>query len=299
MKGILGKKIGMTQVFSETGEVIPVTVVQVEKNKVLQVKTNEIDGYNAIQLGVEDKKERNTNKPETGHANKAKSQGKRFKKEIRLTSDEVQNYELGQELDVSIFEPGEIVDVQGTSKGKGFQGVIKRHGQSRGPMSHGSRYHRRPGSMGAVAPAVFKGKNLPGHMGQKTVTLQNLEIVLIDYEQDVLLIKGNVPGGKNSYLAIKSSIKNPEMKVDIVDLVGLKLEPVVEEEAVEEAVPEVKEAVVEEAAPEVKEAVEEEAASEVEEAAPVVEEPKEESKEEKNEESKVEDVVEEPAADEE
>ncbi len=275
MKGILGKKIGMTQVFSETGEVIPVTVVQVQKNKVLQVKTNETDGYNAIQLGVEDKKEKNTNKPETGHANKAKSQGKRFKKEIRLTSDEVQNYELGQELDVSIFEPGEIVDVQGTSKGKGFQGVIKRHGQSRGPMSHGSRYHRRPGSMGAVAPAVFKGKNLPGHMGQRTVTLQNLEIVLIDYEQDALLIKGNVPGGKNSYLTIKSSIKNPEMKVDVVDLVGLKLVPVVEEPVADETAPAVEEV--------------------AEEVAPVAEE----TNAEKNEETKVEDVVEETTADEE
>lgn len=219
MKGILGKKVGMTQVFAKNGELVPVTVIKVETNKVLQVKTNETDGYSAIQLGVEDKKEKNTSKPELGHAKKADSLGKRFVKEIRLDEETITNYELGQELTVDLFEAGEMIDVQGISKGKGFQGSIKRHGQSRGPMSHGSRYHRRPGSMGAVAPAVFKGKNLPGHMGQETVTVQNLEIVVVDHEAGLLLVKGNVPGGKKSFLTIKSAIKNVTKKENI-ELVG-------------------------------------------------------------------------------
>ena len=160
MKGILGKKIGMTQVFSATGELTPVTVVEVTPNVITQIKTSETDGYNAIQLGVEDKRDKLVNKPAAGHFKKANSQGKRFVKEISLTDNEVASYELGQILDVTIFEAGEFVDVQGTSKGKGFQGAIKRHGQRIGPMTHGSRFHRRPGSMGSVAPAVFKGKKL-------------------------------------------------------------------------------------------------------------------------------------------
>ena len=222
MIGILGKKIGMTQVFAKSGEVVPVTVIKVDVNKVLQVKTIATDGYNAIQLGVEDKKEKSTTKPELGHAKKANSQGKRFKKEIRLNEDEVAQYELGQELTIDMFEAGDIVDVQGVTKGKGFQGVIKRHGQSRGPMTHGSRHHRRPGSMGAVAPAVFKGKNLPGHMGDNTVTLQNLEVVVTDKVEGVLLVKGNVPGGKHTFLTIKSSMKKPGMKKEKMDLVGFE-----------------------------------------------------------------------------
>lgn len=234
MRGILGKKIGMTQVFAKDGEVIPVTVLKVESNKVLQVKTIETDGYNAIQLGVEDKREKNTTKPELGHAKKADSLSKKFKKELRLTDEEVANYTLGQELTIDMFSEGDVVDVQGTTKGKGFQGSIKRHGQSRGPMSHGSRYHRRPGSMGAVAPAVFKGKNLPGHMGQKTVTLQNLEVVAVDQEQGAILIKGNVPGGKNSFVTIKSSIKKPEFKKEKIDLVGFDKAAPVEETVVED-----------------------------------------------------------------
>ncbi len=220
MKGILGKKIGMTQVFAKNGVLVPVTVIKVESNKVLQLKTNETDGYSAIQLGVEDKKEKNTSKPELGHAKKADSLGKRFVKEIRLDEETIAGYELGQELTVDLFEAGELIDVQGTSKGKGFQGAIKRHGQSRGPMSHGSRYHRRPGSMGAVAPAVFKGKNLPGHMGQQTVTVQNLEIVAVDSQEGLLLVKGNVPGGKKSFLTIKSAIKNLNVKKENIELVG-------------------------------------------------------------------------------
>ncbi len=219
MKGLLGRKVGMTQVFSKNGELIPVTVIEVENNIVTQIKTDETDNYNAIQLGVEDKREKISNKPEMGHAAKANTAAKRFVKELRMSAEEVASYELGQALDVSIFEAGELVDVQGTSKGKGFQGAIKRHNQSRGPMAHGSRYHRRPGSMGAVAPQVFKGKNLPGHMGAKTVTTQNLEIVMVDVENNAILVKGNVPGAKRSFVTIKNAVKT-DVKNDARDLVG-------------------------------------------------------------------------------
>ncbi len=205
-KGILGRKIGMTQIFAENGDLIPVTVVQATPNVVLQKKTVETDGYNAIQLGFEDKKESRANKPEKGHAAKANTAPKRFIREIRGVN--VDEYEVGQEVKVDIFSEGELVDVTGISKGKGFQGVIKRHGQARGPMAHGSRYHRRPGSMGAIDPArVFKGKKLPGRMGGKKVTVQNLEIVKVDVERNLLLIKGNVPGAKKSLLKIKSAVK--------------------------------------------------------------------------------------------
>ncbi len=219
MKGLLGRKVGMTQVFSKNGELIPVTVIEVEKNVVTQIKTVETDDYNAIQLGVEDKREKISNKPEMGHAAKANTAAKRFVKELRLSEEEVATYELGQEFGVEIFEAGEMVDVQGTSKGKGFQGAIKRHNQSRGPMAHGSRYHRRPGSMGAVAPQVFKGKNLPGHMGAKTVTTQNLEIVMVDVENNAILVKGNVPGAKKSFVTIKNAVKT-DVKNEARDLVG-------------------------------------------------------------------------------
>ncbi len=207
MKGILGKKIGMTQVFATNGELIPVTVLEVQPNVVTQVKTTDTDGYNAIQLGVEDVREKLSTKPAKGHAAKANTAVKRFVKELRLTEEEVANYELGQSVDVTAFEAGEFVDVQGITKGKGFQGVIKRHNQACGPMAHGSRFHRRPGSMGDVATKVFKGKKLPGHMGQKTVTNQNLEIVMVDVEKNVVLVKGNVPGAKKSFVTIKSSVK--------------------------------------------------------------------------------------------
>ncbi len=207
MKGILGKKIGMTQVFATNGELIPVTVLEVQPNVVTQVKTDETDGYNAIQLGTEDVREKLSTKPAKGHAAKANTEVKRFVKELRLNEEEVAAYELGQAIDASIFEAGELVDVQGITKGKGFQGVIKRHNQACGPMAHGSRFHRRPGSMGDVASKVFKGKKLPGHMGQKTVTNQNLEVVMVDVEKNVLLVKGNVPGAKKSFVTIKSSIK--------------------------------------------------------------------------------------------
>ena len=203
-KGILGKKVGMTQVFTENGELVPVTVVEVGTNVVLQVKTVENDGYNAIQLGFDDQRAVNVNKPAKGHADKAKTAPKRFVREIR---DVQGDYKVGDEVKADLFEAGDIVDVTGTSKGHGFQGNIKRWGQSRGPMAHGSRYHRRPGSMGVVINRVMKGKMLPGRMGGKRVTIQNLDIVKADMENGVLLIKGNVPGANKSYVTIKSTVK--------------------------------------------------------------------------------------------
>nr|WP_295971115.1 50S ribosomal protein L3 [uncultured Bacillus sp.] len=205
-KGILGRKIGMTQVFAENGELIPVTVVEAVNNVVLQKKAVETDGYEAIQIGFEDKREKLSNKPEKGHAEKANTAPKRFVREFRGV--DLAAYEVGQEVKVDIFAEGDVIDVTGISKGKGFQGSIKRHGQSRGPMAHGSRYHRRPGSMGPVAPnRVFKGKALPGRMGGEQVTVQNLQIVKVDAERNLLLIKGNVPGAKKALLKIKSAIK--------------------------------------------------------------------------------------------
>jgi large subunit ribosomal protein L3 len=206
-KGILGRKIGMTQVFAENGDLIPVTVIEATPNVILQKKSTETDGYNAVQLGFEDKREKLSNKPEKGHVAKANTAPKRFVKELREAS--LDGYEVGQEVKVDIFAAGETVDVTGISKGKGFQGSIKRHGQSRGPMSHGSRYHRRPGSMGPVAPnRVFKNKLLPGRMGGERITVQNLEIVKVDAERNLLLIKGNVPGAKKALITVKSAVKS-------------------------------------------------------------------------------------------
>ena len=206
MKGILGRKIGMTQVFTKSNKVVPVTVISVEPNVVTQIKTKENDGYEAIQLGFDTKREKLATKASIGHTNKANTTPKRFFKEIRGV--DINNYTLGQEIKVDIFEEGEVVDVTGTTKGKGFQGVIKRHNQSRGPMGHGSQYHRSPGSMGTMRPMrVFKGKHLPGHMGTLTVTIQNLEIIAVDLENNCLLVKGNVPGAKNSLVIIKSAVK--------------------------------------------------------------------------------------------
>ncbi|MGA3881788.1 50S ribosomal protein L3 [Bacillus pumilus] len=206
-KGILGRKIGMTQVFAENGDLIPVTVVEAAANVVLQKKTADTDGYEAIQIGFDNKREKLSNKPEKGHVAKAETAPKRFVKELR--GAELDAYEVGQEVKVDIFANGDIVDVTGTSKGKGFQGAIKRHGQSRGPMTHGSRYHRRPGSMGPVDPnRVFKGKLLPGRMGGEQITVQNLEIVKVDAERNLLLIKGNVPGAKKSLVTVKSAVKS-------------------------------------------------------------------------------------------
>lgn len=218
-KGILGRKLGMTQVFAKDGKLIPVTVVEVEPNVVTQIKTTETDGYEAIQLGFETKREKLSNKAEMGHVSKANTAPKRFIKEIRGV--DVSKYQLGQELTVEVFEEGEMVDVSGISKGKGFQGVIKRYNQSRGPMGHGSQYHRGVGSLGTMRPMrVFKGKKLPGHMGHVSVTVQNLEIVAVMPEENVILIKGNVPGPKKSLVIIKSAVKKPNVKKDKVELVS-------------------------------------------------------------------------------
>ena len=207
MKGIIGKKIGMTQIFDEKGNVIPVTVIEAAGNIVAQVKTTETDGYNAIQLGYGEVKANRINKPEAGHFAKAKIENRKHLREFR--TDDVANYKVGDEVKVDIFTAGEKVDVQGTSKGKGFQGVIKRHGQSRGPMTHGSMYHRRPGSMGqrSTPDRVFKGKKLPGHMGRVTVTIQNLDVVRVDTDKNVILVKGSVPGAKGTILKVKSAVK--------------------------------------------------------------------------------------------
>jgi large subunit ribosomal protein L3 len=205
-KGILGRKIGMTQVFAENGDLIPVTVIEASPNVVLQKKSVETDGYEAIQLGFEDKREKLSNKPAKGHVAKASTAPKRFIREFRGLN--IAEYEVGQEVKVESFAEGDVIDVSGVTKGKGFQGVIKRHGQSRGPMAHGSRYHRRPGSMGPVAPnRVFKQKKLPGQMGGTMVTIQNLTIVKVDADRNLLLVKGNVPGSRKALVVVKSAIK--------------------------------------------------------------------------------------------
>jgi large subunit ribosomal protein L3 len=206
-KGIIGKKVGMTQIFDESGKMIPVTAVEVGPCVVVQKKTVDTDGYDAIQVGFGEVKEKRVNKPAKGHFDKGEVEYKKTLKELRL--EDAAGYEVGQEIKADMFEVGDKVDVSGTSKGKGFQGVIKRHGQSRGPMAHGSKYHRRPGSMGASAyPArVFKGKKLPGQMGNKKVSVINLEVVKVDVENNMLLIKGSVPGVKGTLLTIKSSTR--------------------------------------------------------------------------------------------
>ena len=206
-KGIIGRKVGMTQIFDEKGNVIPVTVIEATPNVVAQVKTVETDGYNAIQLGYGEVKDKHINKPEKGHFAKAKLAPKKHLREFRLET--IDGYKVGDEVKADIFEAGEKIDVQGTTKGKGFQGVIKRHGQHRGPMGHGSMYHRRPGSMGPTSTPgrVFKGKKLPGHMGRVTVTIQNLDVVKVDLDKNVILVKGSVPGAKGTILKIKSAVK--------------------------------------------------------------------------------------------
>lgn len=205
MKGILGRKVGMTQVFTKDGKLVPVTVVSVEPNVVTQIKTTEKDGYNAIQLATVDKKEKNASKASIGHAKKANTTPKRYLKEIR---DYEGTYNLGDTISADVFAAGEYVDVTGTSKGKGTEGVIKRWNQSRGPMTHGSRYHRRPGSMGTMLPMhVLKGKKLPGHMGVETTTIQNLEIIEVNVAENYILVSGNIPGAKQSLVFIKTAVK--------------------------------------------------------------------------------------------
>ena len=207
MKTLIGKKVGMTQIFDEKGRVIPVTVIEAGPCVVAQVKSVETDGYNAIQLGFGDVKESKLNKPEKGHFSKANIAPKKHLREFRL--DSVEGITVGTELTVTEFAEGDRLDIQGTTKGKGFQGVIKRHGQHRGPMGHGSMYHRRPGSMGPTSTPgrVFKGKKLPGHMGRVTVTIQNLDVVKVDSDKNVVLVKGSVPGPKGAILKLKTSVK--------------------------------------------------------------------------------------------
>ena len=206
-KGIIGRKIGMTQIFDEKGNVIPVTVIEAGPCVVAQVKTVETDGYDAIQLGFGEIKDKHINKPEKGHFAKANVTAKKHLREFRL--DSIENINIGDELKADTFAAGDQLDIQGTSKGNGFQGVIKRHGQSRGPMGHGSMYHRRPGSMGPTSTPgrVFKGKRLPGHMGRVTVTIQNLDVVRVDLDKNVILVKGSVPGAKGAILKVKSAVK--------------------------------------------------------------------------------------------
>ena len=238
MKGILGIKRGMTQVFTKEGKLIPVTVIEVEPNVVTQVKTVETDGYEAIQLATGTIKEKSSNKPSMGHTKKANTEPKRFLREIRGVN--TADYALGQVIGVDIFSEGEMIDVSGISKGKGFQGVIKRHNQSRGPMGHGSQYHRGVGSLGTMLPMhVLKGKKMPGHMGNVKRTIQNLEIVSIDKENNVILVKGNVPGPKKSLVIIHTAVKNPGVvntPADLISYVPEKAEEVVTESVQEETV---------------------------------------------------------------
>ena len=207
MKAIIGKKVGMTQIFDENGYVIPVTVIEAGPCTVTQVKSVETDGYNAVQLGFGEVKDKHINKPEKGHFAKSKLSAKKHLREFRVEEADVK---VGDEVKADVFAAGDKIDVQGTTKGKGFQGVIKRHGQSRGPMGHGSMYHRRPGSMGSTSTPgrVFKGKKLPGHMGVQTVTIQNLDVVRVDMDKNVLLVKGSVPGPKGAILKIRATVKS-------------------------------------------------------------------------------------------
>ena len=233
MKGILGKKIGMTQVFTTDGVLVPVTVIEVEPNVVTQIKTMEKDGYEAVQLGNTTIREKVSNKASIGHAKKANSAPKRFLKEIRGVN--VSDYTLGQVIDASMFSAGEIVDVTGISKGKGFQGVIKRFNQTRGPMGHGSQYHRGVGSMGTLLPMhVLKCKKLPDHMGNEKVTIQNLTVVKVDLENNLILIKGNVPGPKKSLVMIREGVKANGKKNAAPELISYTVSEVVEDTAVEE-----------------------------------------------------------------
>jgi len=209
-KGILGRKLGMTQIFDENGVLVPVTVIDVADNVVLQQKTVETDGYAATQVGFESKRENLSNKPEQGHVKKANTAPKRFIKEIRFKEElknELADLAVGELVNTDLFQVGEEIDVTGTSKGKGFAGSIKRHNQSRGPMTHGSRYHRGPGSMGPIK-GKLKGKNLPGHMGTEQVTIQNLTVAGVDVKNQLLLVSGSVPGPKKGFVIVKTAIKS-------------------------------------------------------------------------------------------
>jgi large subunit ribosomal protein L3 len=206
-KAIIARKIGMTQIFVEDGSIVPVTVLEAGPCMVTQVKTIENDGYSAVQVGFSDAKEKHTNKPLQGHFEKAGVDFKRFLKEFKF--DNSNEFVVGQEIKADIFVAGDKIDVSGTSKGKGYQGAIKRHNQSRGPMSHGSKYHRQAGSMGMASypGKVFKGKKLAGHMGSEAVTIQNFEIVRVDVENNLILVKGAVPGPRKSIVTVRDAVK--------------------------------------------------------------------------------------------
>lgn len=206
-KAILAQKIGMTQIFDENGVLIPVTVLEAGPCVVTQVKTQENDGYSSVQVGFGEIRENLVNKPDKGHFDKAGVAVKRFLKEFRF--EDAEDYEVGQEIKADVFAAGDKIDATAISKGKGFQGAIKRHGQSRGPMGHGSKFHRHQGSNGACSDPskVFKGKGMPGHMGHVRVTIQNLEVVRIDLDNNVILVKGSVPGPKKSLVVLKETVK--------------------------------------------------------------------------------------------
>lgn len=205
-KALLGKKIGMTQLFDETGRIIPVTVIEAGPCVVVQKKTAEVDGYNAIQIGFMDVDEKKVNKPLAGHFKKAGLKPKKYLREFRV--EDTAPFEVGQELKADIFAEGETVDVTGISHGKGFAGAIKKHGQGRGPMSHGSHYHRGPGSLGSINPArVFKGMTMPGRVGGKRVTVQNLKVVRVDKDRNLIIVRGAVPGPRGGLVTVKNSVK--------------------------------------------------------------------------------------------
>jgi large subunit ribosomal protein L3 len=207
-KSILGRKVGMSQVFDEEGKAVPVTVIEAGPCYVVQKKIPERDGYAALQIGFDEVRGGKLNSPLRGHFNKDKVKPLRFLKEIRLDEAELDSYNVGQEIKVDIFGPGESVDVQGISKGKGFAGAIKRHGFHRGPSKHGSKYHRGPGSLGAAGVGrVFKGRKLPGRMGGDKVTVQNLQVVKVDSDRNLLLVRGAVPGPRKGLLVIKDSLR--------------------------------------------------------------------------------------------
>ena len=238
MKGILGRKLGMTQVFGTDGKLVPVTVIEIEPNVVTQIKTTENDGYEAVQLGFDSVREKVSNKAKMGHTKKANTTPKRFLREIRGV--DIIAYTLGQEVKADLFLAGEMVDVTGISKGKGYQGVIKKNNQHRGPMSHGSKYHRGVGSLGTMRPMrVMPGKALPGHMGAEQVTIQNLEIIKVDVDDNCILVKGSIPGPKKGMVIIKSAVKTDKVN-DAFDLISYE-EEVVEPEVTENTTEEVKE----------------------------------------------------------
>ncbi len=207
VKEIYGKKVGMTQIFTEDGIAIPVTVIEAKPLTVVGKKTTDKEGYNAIVVSFGEIKEKNANKPMKGVFAKSGTEIQKYLREIKV--ENVDEYEIGSQITVEAFDTNDRVDIQGTSKGKGFQGNIKRHSQHRGPMSHGSMYHRRPGSMGATSTPgrVFKGKKLPGHMGSRTSTILNLDVVKVDNDKNVILVKGSIPGAKGAIVRVKKSVK--------------------------------------------------------------------------------------------